>query len=72
MASIVNRPNGHRWIQFVDHRDKRQTLRLGKTNKKHAEEVCRRVESLLAAKIAGDSIDRQTGRVARLHRRQSS
>ena len=60
MASINNRPNGHRWIQFTDAEGKRQTLRLGKTTKKNAEEVCRRVEHLLAAKIAGDTPDRQT------------
>jgi hypothetical protein len=60
MASIINRPNGHRWVQFYDAASKRKTLRLGKTSKKTAEEVCRRVEHLLSAKIAGDSVDRQT------------
>ncbi len=39
---------------------KRQTLRLGKVTKKNAEEVSRRVEYLLAAKISGDSIDAST------------
>ena len=57
MASIINRPNRHRWVQFTDTDGKRQTLRLGKVTKKNAEEVSRRVEYLLAAKISGDSID---------------
>ncbi|KAA1258618.1 site-specific tyrosine recombinase XerC [Rubripirellula obstinata] len=60
MASVTNRPNGHRWIQFVDPAGRRQTLRLGKSTKKHADEVCRRVELLLSAKLSGDSVDRQT------------
>ena len=60
MASVTNRPNGHRWVQFVDPAGRRQTLRLGKETKKNADEVCRRVERLLAAKLTGDSVDRQT------------
>jgi integrase len=60
MASVINRPNGHRWIQFSDTAAKRQTLRLGKTTAKTAAEVCRRVELLLAARIAGTSLDRET------------
>ncbi len=60
VASIINRPNGHRWIQFVDQIEKRRTIRLGKTTKKHAQEVCSKVEALLAAKTAGNSIDQQT------------
>lgn len=47
MASIVSRPNRHRWVQFVDTNGKRQTLRLGKVTKKNAEEVARRVEVLI-------------------------
>jgi hypothetical protein len=30
MASIVNRPNGHKWVQFKNH-GKRQTLAMGKS-----------------------------------------
>jgi len=30
MASIINRPDGNRWIQFVDPSGKRQTVRLAK------------------------------------------
>ncbi len=60
MASIINRPNKHRWIQYTDSDGKRQTLRLGQVTKKNAEEVCRRVERLIAAKTSGDSLDAST------------
>lgn len=61
MASIINRPEGHRWIQFVDANGKRQTVRLGKIPAKAAATVCRRVEDLLAAKMTGTAIDRDLG-----------
>jgi len=60
MASVNNRPDGHRWIQFVDPNGRRQTLRLGKANAKAAADVCRRVETLLAAAMTGTPIDRDT------------
>jgi integrase len=59
MASIVKRPGGHRWIQFVDPYGKRQTVRLGKTPANTATTVCRHVEHLLTAKIYG-TMDRDT------------
>src|SRR5262245_28245421 len=58
MASIVKRPNGHRWIQFVDPDGRRQTVRLGKATAKAAAEVCRRVESLLASRMTGTPMER--------------
>src|SRR6187401_1595848 len=58
MASIINRPAGHRWIQFVDADSKRQTVRLGKIPAKAAAAVRGRVEDLLAAKMTGTTIDR--------------
>ncbi|MGQ9915702.1 MAG: tyrosine-type recombinase/integrase, partial [Thermogutta sp.] len=53
MASLINRPNGHRWIQFVDGAGRRQTIRLGRVPKKTAETVFLRVEGLLANKLTG-------------------
>ncbi len=47
-------------VLFVDPTGKRQTIRLGKLPKKIAESVKLKVESLLAAKIAGHPIDSQT------------
>lgn len=58
MASVINRPDRHRWIQFVDSEGKRQTVRLGKVPKKAAETVCTRVEELLANKLTGRVMDR--------------
>src|SRR5688572_10780151 len=58
MASIVKRPNGHRWIQFVDADGKRQTVRLGEATVKTANSICTRVRELLAVKMAGDTMDR--------------
>jgi len=60
MASIVKRPNGNWWIQYVDADKSRKTLRLGKTSKRNAEAVKLRVELLLAAKITGHAIDSDT------------
>jgi integrase len=58
MASIIKRPDGHRWIQFTDGDRTRKTLRLGKVSEKNAAKVCARVEQLLGCKISGDPYDR--------------
>lgn len=47
-------------VLFVDPTGKRQTIRLGKLPKKAAELVKLKVESLLAAKLAGHPLDAQT------------
>ena len=52
MASICNKPNGHRWIQFTDAARKRKTIRLGKMNKRNAEKVKSVIEELLSCKIS--------------------
>ncbi len=52
---------GTTWrIRFVDQADRRQTIRLGKISRRIAETAKVRIEALLAAKIAGHSIDRET------------
>ena len=58
MASVINRPGGHRWIQFVDADGKRQTIRLGEMSAKSAAKVCTRVKELLAVKMTGDTMER--------------
>jgi len=58
MASIVKRPNGQRWIQFVDADGKRQTIRLVESTAKTASTICTRVRELLAVKMTGDAMDR--------------
>ena len=60
MASIVNDPNGRRRILFVAPDESRKTIRLGKCDRKTAESICRHVEALLAAKIGGQPVPRDT------------
>ena len=62
MASIVNRPNGYKWIQFKGPTKKRHTIHLGQVSRQHAEEFRNRIQSLLAAKIMKSSIDADTAR----------
>jgi integrase len=60
VASISTDPNGNRTVQFVGADRKRRSVRLGKVPMKAAEEVCRRVEALVAARITGTSWDNET------------
>ncbi len=53
MASTIKRPDGHKWVQFVDEDRKRQTIRLGKTSKKDADLVKSLCESLLSCRKLG-------------------
>jgi integrase len=62
MASIANDPGGRRRIQFVAGDQRRRTIRLGKVSKKSAEEICRKVERLNAAKIMRQPIDDDVAR----------
>ena len=47
-------------VLFVDPAGKRQTIRLGKVPKKVAESAKLKIEALLAARIAGHTLDAQT------------
>jgi len=60
MASVIDDPNGRRRIQFISPDGKRKTIRLGKIDRKTAEGVCRQVEHLLAARLSGQPIPRET------------
>jgi integrase len=60
MASIVSDPNGRRRPQFVAPDGSRKTIRLGKCDQKTAESICRHVEALLSARLAGEPIPRAT------------
>ena len=60
MASISNDPNGRRRILFVAPDESRKTIRLGKIDRKSAEAIARHVEALLAAKIGGQPVPRET------------
>lgn len=60
MASISNDPNGRRRILFVAPDGSRKTIRLGKCDRKSAGAIARYVESLLAAKIGGQPVPRDS------------
>ena len=60
MASLINRPGGERWLQFVGHDEKRKTLRLGRIPKKAAESIRTHVEALLEARRLGQPVRRET------------
>lgn len=60
MASISNDPNGRRRILFIAPDGARKTIRLGKCDRKSAESICRHIEALLAAKIGGQPVPRDT------------
>src|SRR5919198_213873 len=60
MASIANDPGGRRRILFVAPEGSRKTIRLGKCDRKSAEAITRHVEALLAAKIGGQPVPRDT------------
>jgi integrase len=60
MASISTDPNGRRRILFVSGSGKRQTIRLGVMQQRHAEAVRLKVESLLSAAHSGQPPDQAT------------
>lgn len=60
MASIIDDKDGRRRIQFVAPCGSRKAIRLGKIDRKSAENVGRHVEALLAAKLCGETLPRTT------------
>lgn len=60
MASVVNDPRGRRRILFVAPDETRKAIRLGKCDRRSAEAIARHVEALLAAKIGGQPVQRDT------------
>jgi integrase len=60
MASVVNDPGGRKRILFVAVDESRKAVRLGKIDLKSANAICRHVEALLAAKIGGQPVPRDT------------
>ena len=52
---------GTTWrIRFVDHDSRRQTIRLGRISRRIAETAKVRIEALVAARLAGHSVDQET------------
>lgn len=62
MASISNRPNGRRRVQFTGANGKRQTIRLGKVSLRYAESVKVKVEDLVSASLYGHAPRDDTSR----------
>ena len=60
MASVTTLPDGKRRVQFISPGGARRTVHLGKVEKKYADAVCTRVESILGAQMRGDPLDRDT------------
>ena len=60
MASVINDLGGRRRIQFVAPDGARKAIRLGRIDRRSAESICRHVEALLAAKIGGQPVPKDT------------
>lgn len=77
MARIVDRPNGHHWIQYTRSDGKRPTVRLGKCTLKTAKAINEKIDRILEAKALHLPVDRDTARWIRrlddtLHDRMSA
>jgi hypothetical protein len=60
MASVTCLPDGKKRVQFIAPGGARRTLHLGAVDKRHAETVRVRVESILSAKMVDQPLDRDT------------
>src|SRR5436305_13058680 len=62
MASVVSDPNGRRRIQWTGANGKRQQIRLGQLDKRTAERIRLRIESLVSAVATRIEPDDETKR----------
>ena len=60
MASVSSDHNGAKRVQFIDPAGNRKAVRLGKCDKRTAEAVARHVEALLAQRLSGQPLPRET------------
>jgi len=60
VASVGTEPNGHQRVLFVAADGSRKTVRLGKCSRRDARQVARHIEALLAARITGQPVTRET------------
>ncbi len=60
MASVCDDPNGRRRIAFVAPSGDRKAIRLGKIDRKTADSIARHLEAILASKVTGAPISRET------------
>ena len=66
MASIAKDPGGKKRILFVDPDGKRRSIRLGKMPLADARTIKHHIESLLASKASGRSLDNETATWTRI------
>jgi hypothetical protein len=77
MASVISDPNGHRRVQWMGAGGKRQQIRLGQLDKRTAERIKFKIESLVSAVATGILVDDETrawvdGLGDQLHQRLAS
>ena len=60
MASVIDRGNGRRAIQFENQSGDRKTVGLGKCPKRDAEAIKTRIEALVASKISEQPLTVET------------
>jgi integrase len=60
MASVISDPNGHRRVQWMGAGGKRQQIRLGQLDKRTAERIKFKIESLVSAVATGILVDDET------------
>lgn len=60
MASVTSLADGKKRVQFVAPGRNRKTIHLGKVDKRYAESVRVRVETILGAQLRSEPIDRET------------
>jgi integrase len=60
MASVTEDPNGRKRIQFVAADGLRKAIRLGKCDRRTADEVSSHIEKIVSATMLDTSIDRKT------------
>ena len=60
MASVTCLPDGKKRVQFVSPGGARKTVHLGKAEKKYAESIAVRVETILGSQLRGEPLDRET------------
>src|SRR5262245_8183361 len=60
MASVSQRANGSRFIQFTDAKGRRRTVHLGRTPQRHCEAIARHVTALYYTSVNGQPPERGT------------
>ena len=57
MAYVFSSGKGRYAIQFTNHQGKRPTIRMGKCDKRYAEDVARKIEHVVACQLHNHTVD---------------